>query len=342
MGHIVNPIGKRLGFVRYWDTEYSSQTNRIEKTQIYPYYTGIKKINKQFFRKDYYKETGLLHYGERIIFEKKNIKNKVFIQDFKVEKLEWEVLQEIQNCNKAFGKVKGEYRRIKKLGRQTYGRKYVSIREQNRRKREKMLKWKRVEEYFNLLCTTETRTLVFFYWYIIKAFLEKAFEIMGYEKLKVHFLIWQEPQKLEFMDREEAFQRYIEAGGKRIGRFIYNKPPIEQTFITPKFVAEYITRKLEQKHKLKDVLRPLVKHLGRHKALIGFKITCSGRFSRADRATYKWQKVGKVSLNTFKEFIDYDYSEVTLRFGQVGIKVWFSYNKKNLTKIWKRATRVVT
>lgn len=342
MGHIVNPIGKRLGFVRYWDTEYSSQTNGIEKTKIYPYYTGIKKINKQFFQKDYYKETGLLYYGERIIFEKKNIKNIIFIQDFKIEKMEWDILEDIKECNKALGKVKGEHRRIGKLGRQTYGKTYVSLREQNRRNRHKMLKKEVTKEMVNLRVVTELKMLVCFYWYIIKAFLEKSFEIKGYEKLKVHFLIWQEPQKIEFLQREGAYQNYIKAGGRKKGRFIYKKPPLEETFITPTFVGEYITRKLKQKHKLKDVLRPLVKHLGRHKGLSGFKITCSGRFSRAERATYRWQKVGKVSLNNFKEFIDYDYSEVTLRFGQVGIKVWFSYNKKNITEIWKKAMRIVT
>jgi len=96
--------------------------------------------------------------------------------------------------------------------------------------------------------------------------------------------------------------------------------------LTPEFVSRFMIRKLRQRHRLRDVLNPVLRRLGQHRGIIGFKITCSGRFHRGERATYLWQKQGKLPLNTFRELIDYDFYFTTLRFGVASIKVWISYD----------------
>lgn len=101
--------------------------------------------------------------------------------------------------------------------------------------------------------------------------------------------------------------------------------PVDSMLITPKFLGEFITKKLDQKHKLRDIIYPILKALGRNPGIAGFKMTCSGRFSRADRATYQWHKHGHTTLSSLGLPILYDYSEKTLPFGVVSLKIWMQY-----------------
>jgi hypothetical protein len=91
-------------------------------------------------------------------------------------------------------------------------------------------------------------------------------------------------------------------------------------------IANYIVTKLSQKFQLFQIINPLLNNLLKFGSFIGFKILCAGRFARKQIATYTWQKKGKVSLNTFKNFIDYSFYTVRLKNSLCGIKVWINFS----------------
>jgi ribosomal protein S3 len=55
---------------------------------------------------------------------------------------------------------------------------------------------------------------------------------------------------------------------------------------------------------------------------LGFKIKCSGRFSRKQRASSYWFSLGSVPLNSVTATIDYSMYTVPLANSAITIKVW--------------------
>ena len=53
----------------------------------------------------------------------------------------------------------------------------------------------------------------------------------------------------------------------------------------------------------------------------GIKVRCTGRFSRKQRAGYYCYQIGKVPLNSFDSFIDYDCSLAFLKNSVASVKV---------------------
>lgn len=114
------------------------------------------------------------------------------------------------------------------------------------------------------------------------------------------------------------------------------RDPLTTMILTPKLLGEFITRKLVQRHRLRDILFPIMRSLGKNEAISGFKITCSGRYTRADRAMYTWYRSGKISLNTVSRPILYDFTEKSLKFGMVSIKIWLQYKTKVIKEMKRR------
>jgi ribosomal protein S3 len=102
--------------------------------------------------------------------------------------------------------------------------------------------------------------------------------------------------------------------------------PRTQVYFSATSVAKYFVRKFEQRHLVRNMVYPVIRFFNRCKAVNGFKLTFSGRFSREERATYEWFKEGTVALNRFTSFVDYDYAFTTLKFGAVCVKVWINYH----------------
>ena len=64
--------------------------------------------------------------------------------------------------------------------------------------------------------------------------------------------------------------------------------------------------------------------------LRGFRVDCSGRFSRKQRASKKSIREGIVSLGGYHKdnYIDFGFSRAILEYGACGVKVWLSYEQK--------------
>lgn len=90
-------------------------------------------------------------------------------------------------------------------------------------------------------------------------------------------------------------------------------------------ISEFILIRLKQYYTVWEVLKNisfLFKILMYRKGLVkGYKITCSGRFSRKQRTTFSWRKFGNLSFSSMKSRLDYSYRSLALKYSTVTIKV---------------------
>jgi ribosomal protein S3 len=92
-------------------------------------------------------------------------------------------------------------------------------------------------------------------------------------------------------------------------------------------ITNYILVKLQQYFTIFDILRPIIQDLKRAPTLNGFRIVVAGRLTRKERAAYILRQHGSVTLGTKSRFIDYATDAKIMRFGVVGVKVWFHLRK---------------
>jgi len=115
--------------------------------------------------------------------------------------------------------------------------------------------------------------------------------------------------------------------------------------ITAKMISYVIRIRLTQKYSLGEILNKFVKFLNKEPDLIGFRITCHGRFTRRQRASHRLVKSSlknkdKLLLNTFTGVVDYAYIEQPLKYGMCGIRIWLvrqpSFDTLEYTSILRR------
>lgn len=58
---------------------------------------------------------------------------------------------------------------------------------------------------------------------------------------------------------------------------------------------------------------------------MGFKIKCSGRFTRKDRSAKIVELYKQVSLNKIKAKINFAFETVILKYSLCSIKIWIHY-----------------
>lgn len=102
--------------------------------------------------------------------------------------------------------------------------------------------------------------------------------------------------------------------------------------ITVDSIANYISLKLQKKYTLNWILKPILKDLTtriKQKHFLGYKIVCSGRFTRKQIATYMWMRKGSLKLGNISNLIKYSETRVRLKYGLCGIKIWLNYGCNN-------------
>jgi len=98
-------------------------------------------------------------------------------------------------------------------------------------------------------------------------------------------------------------------------------------------IANYIGFRLRRKYSLGWTLRPVIRDLNYKilkKKLVGYKILCSGRFTRAQIATHEWQHRGAICYSTVTSLVKYAEVRVRLKFGIGGVKVWLGFGNNNI------------
>lgn len=104
--------------------------------------------------------------------------------------------------------------------------------------------------------------------------------------------------------------------------FVFSR--INSETVNSNLISYYMAIKLKQRFPLREVLRLIINTLKAVKNVNGFKIKCSGRFDRKQRATYLWEHFGIISSTTIMKPVDYSESVVLLKYGLCGLKVWIS------------------
>ena len=97
----------------------------------------------------------------------------------------------------------------------------------------------------------------------------------------------------------------------------------KQSDLSAKLVAEWVTGQLERRMPFRRVMKMAIQRVLKAGA-DGVRIACAGRLGGAEIARTEWYIEGSVPLHTFRNFIDYDFSEAITTYGKIGVKVWIN------------------
>lgn len=87
-------------------------------------------------------------------------------------------------------------------------------------------------------------------------------------------------------------------------------------------VANYISIRLRQRFQLREIIMPILRSLSAHPSISGFRISCAGRFTKKEIASYDLRTYSSVPFSTVSKRLDYALSEVVLKYSICGVKVW--------------------
>lgn len=114
--------------------------------------------------------------------------------------------------------------------------------------------------------------------------------------------------------------------------FFFNTYNLSFSNISVETITKYISLRLQKKYSLNWIIKPIIKDLTskvKQKVFLGYKLVCSGRFTRKQIATYTWVRGGSVKLNSISSLIKYSESRSRLKYGTCGIKLWINYGVNN-------------
>jgi hypothetical protein len=100
--------------------------------------------------------------------------------------------------------------------------------------------------------------------------------------------------------------------------------PIEHININSQIIAKYLSIRMQQRYRLLQALRPVFKDLKKNPLIDGYKIMCSGRFTKKEIATFQWHRSGRVSTSTLYSFLDYTLKTCVLKYSKCSFKVWLN------------------
>lgn len=119
--------------------------------------------------------------------------------------------------------------------------------------------------------------------------------------------------------------------------FFFNIYALNLFSVSVEAITSHISLRLQRKFSLNWVLFPVLKDLTykvKSNVFLGYKLVCSGRFTRKQIATYTWVKKGSIKFNSVSNLIKYSETRIKLKYGLCGIKLWinYGYNNTNLKK----------
>ncbi len=126
---------------------------------------------------------------------------------------------------------------------------------------------------------------------------------------------------------------YFQKLNNNIDKYIFTVYNLNYSDITINSITRYISLKLAEKFSIDWILKPILKDLNmriKNKIFLGFKLTCSGRFTRKQIAHHEWFKKGALHFNTLSSLVKYSETRVRLKYGLCGIKLWINYGNNTL------------
>ena len=289
MGHVINPISYRLYNIRYWNN------NWFVGNLNYSYLVNQDILIYRFFKKfliTHLDSTsiGIIFVNLNIIVSFNNIALYFYIHDSFLDLLFFNL------------KKNARFVLIKRLFNKRFYKKYRKSLRQNKQLKTKvfvLLKKKVILKY--------SRKLFFLF---IKNKILKTY----WDNFKMLSLFY-----LKKFNQSEFFSKIFIIGLSKMN-------------VNANIISEFFFIRLTQYYTIWEVLRNinfLFKSLMKGKRLVkGYKITCSGRFSRKQRATYSWKAFGSLAFSTVKSKLDYSYKTIALKYSSCTIKVWVRLGKK--------------
>ena len=308
MGHLINPISNRLSINTFWNSNWSL-VNNFNYVNVFKKDYILFQFLNWFTKKSKFGKFNIIISHYKVFRIYKNVFVNFYYYNAGIEEKKYRfqifflinLLRKKKKLTSSISKPNFEVTRFKKLLLKT------------------SLVGKQISKIFyvkprtlvNKLSTNKTKNLYTYfikivisnlYWYLLNNSLNFYLSKLGSQKY--HFNVY----SLDFLN------------------------------VTTDIISTYISLRLQQKYSLNWVLRPILKDLStkiKKNIFLGYKIVCSGRFTRKQIATYMWMKQGSLQLNSFTNLVKYSEASVRLKYGLCGIKVWLSYGSNNLS-LFKR------
>ena len=292
MGHVINPISYRLYNIRYWNNNwFSSNLN-------YSYLVNQDILLDRFFRRlltIHLSSTavGIIFVNLKIIRFFDNISLYLYIHDSFLDLLFFNL------------KKNARFVLIRRLFNKRFYKKY----------RKTLRQGKQFKKF-------KTKLFMFLKKKIILKYSRKLFFL--FIKNKILKVYWDSFKSLSFFYLKKFTRLNFISKIFVIG--------LSKMNVNANIISEFFFIRLTQYYTIWEVLRNinfLFKSLMKGKRLVkGYKITCSGRFSRKQRATYSWKAFGSLAFSTLKSKLDYSYKTIALKYSACTIKVWVRLGKK--------------
>lgn len=84
----------------------------------------------------------------------------------------------------------------------------------------------------------------------------------------------------------------------------------------------FFVRNLKSRKPINKIVSMVLSDLKKQKGLLGFRILTSGRFTRKERAFYKWISINRVPLSVYNSIVDYYAGVFKSRFGICSLRIW--------------------
>jgi hypothetical protein len=92
--------------------------------------------------------------------------------------------------------------------------------------------------------------------------------------------------------------------------------------MTARSVANFAIRKLRSKNSVNNIFFPLLR--GFSSVTAGFKVVCSGRFTKRQRSSHLLFRAGRTPYSSFATPIDFCFASVPLKYGVGSMKIWIT------------------
>ncbi len=299
MGHLINPLSNRLSINSFWNSNWSL-TNTFNYNNIFKQDFILFQFLNWFSRKAKFGKFNIIisHYKIFRSFDKLCV-NFYYYNAAAEEKKHYLQLNSLIGI-------------LKNINYKTSSSYYLNVYRKlgNKKKNNNNIKNNSFKKFFfkKSLLDRKIRSMLD---YLIKNLISYLYWFLINKSLKTYIST-------------------IEKGKKNI---LFNVFSLNFLNITSDVISTYISLKLQQKYSLNWILRPVLKDLTtkvRKRLILGFKIVCSGRFTRKQIATYSWNKFGSLNISSFSSLVKYSESSVRLKYGLCGIKVWLNYGSNNL------------
>lgn len=299
MGHLINPISNRIAVNSYWNSNWALN-NTFNYINVFKQDFLLFQFLDWFTKKSKFGKFNIIisHYKVFRLYNKVYINFYYYNAGLEEKKYHFQVKSLVTLL-----KQKEKLRRVKKyqLNNIEFHNVSNSLTEYNEQSNSSNISKTKIRSLYIHIIKLVISNL---YWYLINKSLKFYLNKLSNNQDVYSFNIY----SLDFLN------------------------------VTTDIISTYISLKLQQKYSLNWVLRPILKDLSskiKSKVFLGYKIVCSGRFTRKQIATYMWMKEGSLKLNNFSSLVKYSQSSVKLKYGLCGIKVWLNYGHNDLN-LFKR------